>query len=73
MAESSSTITASGSSGTACGRTGPYKPSRHSTVIVFFQRGQAFTSDPVDGLSTSWALVNTSLAATQLSDPMGSL
>ena len=73
MAESSSTISANGSSGAICSRTGPYKPSRHATVIVFFQRGQAFTADPVDGLSASWALVNSGLSATALSDPQGSL
>jgi hypothetical protein len=58
MAETSATITSSGSTGGTCQRTGPYRPSRHGDIIVFFQRGQVFTLDPADARTTSWSLVN---------------
>ena len=59
MAESSSTITGTtGTSGQPCSRTGPYRPSRHGDIVVFYQRGQVFTADPADGNSTTWSLIN---------------
>lgn len=57
MAETSATtVTASGKTGGTCQTSGPYKPSRHTTIVVFFKKGQKFPADPVDGNSTTWSM-----------------
>ena len=57
----------SGSTGTVCQYSGPYKCSTHPDIIVSFQRGQSFSACPVAvdlrkaetgaGHSTSWEMV----------------
>jgi hypothetical protein len=55
----------SGSTGTVCQYSGPYKCNTHPDMIVSFQRGQSFTVCPMSvetskagaGHSTTWAMV----------------
>ena len=63
MRDSATSVVASGTTGTTCQKSGPYRSSRNARVTVFFKRGQRFPSD-TDGASTNWTIV-TSTAATQ--------
>jgi hypothetical protein len=56
MAESARQITATGSSGTTCRQSGPYRSSRNAQVIVFVKAGTAFPKD-ADNANTTWTLV----------------
>ena len=50
-------VTASGKTGGTCQVSGPYKSTRNTSIVVFFQKGQKFTADPVDGASTTWTML----------------
>jgi len=63
----------SGSTGTVCEHSGPYKCSTHPEIIVSFQRGQKFTPCPAavetsktsgEGHPTSWVMVRETDAST---------
>ena len=54
-------VTSSGKTGTACQNTGPYKCATHTTVVVFFKKGDTFSNCPSGsntGHSTTWAVVS---------------
>jgi len=55
-------VTSSGQSGTVCQNTAPYKCATHTTVVVFFKKGQTFSNCPSSssstGHSTTWAVVS---------------
>ena len=62
MAESTAiNVSATGQSGLPVQTAGPYVPSRHNTVVIFFKRGDKFPLDPVDGRTSSWSMVNSAL------------
>jgi len=48
---------ASGTTGSACSVSGPYRSSRNSGVVVFMRAGSKFPAD-TDGASTTWSLVS---------------
>jgi hypothetical protein len=51
-------VTATGGSGAICQRSGPYKCNSHEDVVVVFQRGDRFTSCPMNnGHATTWSVV----------------
>jgi hypothetical protein len=60
-------VTATGQTGTTCATTGPYKCNTHSTVVVFFSKGDKFSNCPTSstggssatGHATTWSTVNT--------------
>jgi len=52
-----SEVRASGKSGSLCQATGPYSSERNKSVVVLFSKGDKFTNDPIDGLSTTWYMV----------------
>lgn len=58
MAEFSSNISSSGSTGSSCQRSGPYRSSR-TGVILYFKQGAKFTVD-ADGKSTTWSFLSSS-------------
>lgn len=53
-----STVAASGATGTACRTSGPYQPIRHRSIVVVFKQGDHFPADPVDGNGTTWAFIS---------------
>ena len=53
----STSIVASGRTGTICRQTGPYKSGRNARVVVVILRGQRFPAD-TDGAVTTWTLVS---------------
>ena len=55
----STSITASGSTGTTCSKTGPYRSSRNARVTIFVKRGEKFPRD-VDGSKTTWTFLSAS-------------
>jgi hypothetical protein len=57
MAESARLISAQGSSGTTCRKSGPYRSSRNAKVVIFVKAGTAFPKD-TDNANTTWVLVN---------------
>lgn len=52
---SATNITASGSTGSTCLKSGPYRSG--SAVIVYFKQGDRFTADPANGRSTTWSML----------------
>ena len=50
-------ISASGTTNSTCQKSGPYKCTRHPSIILFMRSGQRFPVDPVDGASTGWSMV----------------
>jgi len=55
-------VTASGKTGTACSKSGPYKCATHTTVVVFFKQGETLSNCPSGsgtGHATTWAIVST--------------
>lgn len=60
--DSQRTVSASGQSGTTCSTTGPYKCGTHTTVVVFFKKGEKFSNCPSSssstGHATTWSTVN---------------
>jgi hypothetical protein len=52
------TVSATGTTGGTCQTSGPYKCARHTSIVVFFKKGDRFSADPVDGRSTTWSLVS---------------
>jgi hypothetical protein len=61
MAESASTIQASGRSGESCRLAGPYRAESRTALVVFFRRGDRFPVD-AEGRATRWTLVGDSSA-----------
>jgi len=57
MAATATAVTATGTTGGTCTKSGPYKCNRHPSIIVFVKSGQRFQADPVDGASTTWSIV----------------
>jgi hypothetical protein len=55
---SSTTVTATGQTGGTCQVSGPYRPSRNTSIVVFFKKGDKFPADPVDGRSTTWMMTS---------------
>jgi hypothetical protein len=54
-------VTSSGQTGTVCQNTAPYKCATHTTVVVFFKKGDAFSNCPSGsntGHSTTWSVVS---------------
>lgn len=62
MIESTTSVVASGSSGAACGTTGPYFCSTHTDLVLFFEKGKTFSNCPISksrkGHSTTWSMMN---------------
>jgi hypothetical protein len=59
MIQSTATsVRASGQTGGTCNNSGPYKPVRNPTIVVFFKSGAKFPVDPVDGQPTVWTMVS---------------
>jgi hypothetical protein len=52
---SATNITASGSTGSTCTKSGPYRSG--SAVIVYYKQGDKFTVDPTSGRWTSWSMI----------------
>lgn len=63
----STSLTVSGSSGSICPKTGPYRCGTHKQVIVTFVRGNKFTSCPAGNHKTSWSVVRASEAGASVS------
>lgn len=49
-------VTATGTTGGTCQKSGPYKSS--TAIVVFFKGGDRFPTDPTNGRSTSWTMVS---------------
>jgi hypothetical protein len=64
---SSTALTTSGSTGSLCSKTGPYRCGTHKQVIVTFTRGNKFTNCPASNHKTSWAVVRESEASLSVS------
>jgi hypothetical protein len=56
MAESATTIQASGRSGESCRQAGPYRAESRTALVVFFRRGDRFPVD-AEGRATRWTLI----------------
>lgn len=55
---SSTDVVASGQTGTVCQRSAPYKCNSHAEIVVFFKKGERFSSCPVDrGHATTWSVI----------------
>lgn len=58
--ETSSKVTAGGSSGQTCGTAGPYMCSTHTDTVLFVRDGKAFPNCPISknkkGHSTTWVM-----------------
>jgi len=50
-------VTASGTTGTLCQSTGPYKCNSHPEIILIFKKGSKFTVCPAKNHSTTWNMV----------------
>ena len=55
MSETARPVGASGTSGTTCPATGPYRSVRNARVIIFLKKGDKFPND-TDGAKTTWTL-----------------
>jgi hypothetical protein len=55
MSETAIAIAASGTTGTTCATTGPYRSSRNAHVVIFLKKGDKFPVD-CDGVKTTWTL-----------------
>lgn len=51
-------VTATGQTGGTCQKSGPYRPGRNVSIVMFFKGGERFPVDPVDGRSTTWTMVS---------------
>jgi hypothetical protein len=51
------TVQASGTTGSTCKVSGPYRSTRNAGIIVFLKAGDKFPVD-ADGASTTWTLVS---------------
>lgn len=57
MSDNSATkVNASGTTGSTCNVSGPYKSTRNTSVVIYYKRGDRFAADPVDGRSTTWVM-----------------
>ena len=65
MADASTSVSASGKTGSTCNQTGPYRSSRLARVIVFVKKGTRFPPD-TDGASTTWSLLGATTSQTSL-------
>lgn len=59
---STTSLTASGSTGTLVSKSGPYRCGTHKAVIVFFKRGTKFTACPAGNHKATWGVVRDSEA-----------
>lgn len=57
---SATTVSSSGTTGTICSKTGPYRSS--SGVTIFFKSGSKFPVDPTTSRSTTWKMGATTFA-----------
>jgi hypothetical protein len=59
MAETSTSISASGQSGGTCAKSGPYFCGNHTDTLIFVSNGQKFPNCPISrnkkGHSTTWS------------------
>jgi len=58
QAATASNVVATGQTGGTCQTSGPYRPSRNASIVVFFKKGDKFPADPVDGKSTTWTITS---------------
>jgi hypothetical protein len=66
MAATATAVTASGTTGGTCSKSGPYKSSRNPSIIIFIKSGVKFPADPVDGRSTTWSMIGATGTQTTL-------
>ena len=57
LGQNSRDVGATGSTGTICQRSGPYRCNSHTQIIVFYKRGDRFTACPARGHATTWQMV----------------
>ena len=55
MAETGTTVSASGRTSQTCREAGPYRSSRNARVTVFLKAGDRFPAD-TDGAQTTWTM-----------------
>ena len=51
-------MSVTGQTGGTCQASGPYRPSRNPSIVVFFKQGDKFPADPVDGRPTVWTMAS---------------
>jgi hypothetical protein len=66
MAATATSVTASGTTGGTCQKSGPYKCDRHPAIIIFVKSGAKFPVDPVDSRSSTWSMVSANSTQTTL-------
>lgn len=49
-------LAVTGQTGGICQKSGPYRPFRNKSVVIFFKEGDRFPADPVDGRATTWTM-----------------
>lgn len=61
MSQSATSVTATGTTGSVCQASGPYKCNSHTTTILFVKKGDKFPACPnassTRGHSASWTMV----------------
>ena len=66
MIETTTSVTASGSSGAGCSMTGPYYCTTHTDTVLFFEKGKTFSNCPISkskkGHSATLSMMNDSKA-----------
>ncbi len=60
--QTSRSVTSSGTTGSVCPNSGPYRCGSHKEIIVFFKRGDKFSACPAKNHSTTWSVVKESEA-----------
>ena len=67
MIETTTSISANGSSGATCNVTGPYFCGSHPTVVLFVSKGAKFPNCPESkskkGHTTTWSVMNDATAS----------
>ena len=60
--ETTTAVTASGSSGGACNVTAPYFCNTHTDTVLFFRKGKTFSNCPISrskkGHTTTWSAMS---------------
>jgi hypothetical protein len=64
MAETVTTLNATGRTSQTCREAGPYRSSRNANVTVFLKSGDRFPAD-TDGAQTTWTMGDANEAATE--------
>lgn len=62
--QTSRDVSASGTTGTLCQKSGPYKCGTHPQIIVIFKKGDRFAACPAKDHATTWYMVRTADAET---------